>query len=130
MGRLQKKKASASKKKKRAASDKQHSQTKSSVAEKKSTFFSGSAADANKGHTSSQRQTSSTPITPSAGKGLIGKALQFLREVRVELKKVTWPSRKQAIGSTVVVLILVIVISFFLGAVDIGLRQIVRIILQ
>ena len=41
------------------------------------------------------------------GKGLIGKALQFLREVRVELKKVTWPSRKQAIGSTVVVLILV-----------------------
>ncbi|MBW1812426.1 MAG: preprotein translocase subunit SecE [Deltaproteobacteria bacterium] len=60
----------------------------------------------------------------------MGKALQFLREVRVELKKVTWPSRKQAIGSTVVVLILVIVVSFFLGAVDIGLRQIVRIILQ
>ena len=130
MGRLQKKKASASKKKKRTASDKQQAQTKSNVAEKKSTFFSGSAADANKGHTSSQRQTSSTPITPSAGKGLIGKALQFLREVRVELKKVTWPSRKQAIGSTIVVLILVIVISFFLGAVDIGLRQIVRIILQ
>jgi len=130
VGRLQKKKASASKKKKQAASDKQRSQTKNSVAEKKSTFFSGAAADANKGHTSVQRQTSSTPITPVAGKGFIGKALQFLREVRVELKKVTWPSRKQAIGSTVVVLILVIVVSFFLGAVDIGLRQIVRIILQ
>ncbi|MBW1890217.1 MAG: preprotein translocase subunit SecE [Deltaproteobacteria bacterium] len=63
-------------------------------------------------------------------KNVIDKSLQFLREVRVELKKVTWPSRKQTLGSTVVVIILVMIISFFLGAVDFGLSNLVRAILQ
>jgi len=56
--------------------------------------------------------------------------LQFLREVKIELKKVTWPSRKQAVGSTVVVIILVIIISLFLSVVDIGLSSLVRVVLQ
>ena len=54
---------------------------------------------------------------------------QFLREVKVELKKVTWPSRKDTIGSTSVVLVLVIVISVFLALVDLGLSKLVRIVL-
>ena len=133
VGRLQKKKTSANKKKKRTTSAKQHSQPKSNAGEKKSTPFSGSAQDANKGQTFAQRHIPSAPIRPSAEVGLLvpfKKAWQFLREVRVELKKVTWPSRKQTIGSTVVVLILVIIISFFLGAVDVGLRFVVQTILQ
>ncbi|MBN1930249.1 MAG: preprotein translocase subunit SecE [Desulfobacterales bacterium] len=56
--------------------------------------------------------------------------MQFLREVQVELKKVTWPSRKQTIGSTVVVIILVMIISLFLGAVDISLSSLIRLVLQ
>lgn len=60
----------------------------------------------------------------------ITKSLQFLREVKMELKKVTWPSRKQTIGSTVVVLVLVTIIAFFLGAVDIGLSSLVKLVLQ
>lgn len=62
--------------------------------------------------------------------GYWGQAAQFLREVKVELKKVTWPSRKQAIGSTVVVIILVMIIAFFLGIADMGLSSIVRFVLQ
>jgi preprotein translocase subunit SecE len=62
--------------------------------------------------------------------GFWEKSMQFLREVRIELKKVTWPSRSQTIGSTVVVLILVMIISFFLGLVDIGLSGLVRLILH
>jgi len=58
----------------------------------------------------------------------IEKSLQFFREVKVELKKVTWPSRSQTTGSTVVVIILVLIISFFLGIVDIGLSNIARLI--
>ena len=58
------------------------------------------------------------------------RMLQFLREVKIELKKVTWPSRKQAVGSTVVVIILIIIISLFLGVVDIGLSSLVRVVLQ
>ena len=60
----------------------------------------------------------------------IGKSIQFLREVKVELKKVTWPSRKQTMGSTLVVIILVMIISLFLGMVDVGLSGIIRLVFQ
>jgi len=63
-------------------------------------------------------------------KNFIDKSLQFLREVRVELRKVTWPTRKQTLGSTVVVIILVMIISLFLGIVDFGLSNLVRVVLQ
>jgi preprotein translocase subunit SecE len=63
-------------------------------------------------------------------RGYIDKSIQFLREVKVELKKVTWPSRKQTMGSTVVVLILVMIISVFLGVADIGLSSLIRVVLQ
>jgi len=62
--------------------------------------------------------------------GFWDKGMQFLREVRIELKKVTWPSRAQTMGSTAVVIILVIIISFFLGLVDMGLSGLVRLILH
>jgi len=58
------------------------------------------------------------------------KIKQFLREVKVELLKVTWPSKKQTIGSTSVVLILVGFISLFLGLVDMGLSRLVRLVLR
>jgi len=51
---------------------------------------------------------------------------QFLREVRTELKKVTWPSRKDALSGTAVVLIAVFIIAMFLGIVDWGLSSAVR----
>ena len=57
-------------------------------------------------------------------------AKQFFREVRVELKKVTWPSRKETIASTSVVLITVILIGFFLGIVDLGLSRLIKIFLD
>jgi preprotein translocase subunit SecE len=43
---------------------------------------------------------------------------------------VAWPSRKQTIGSTVVVIVLVLVISLFLGVVDVGLSSLIRVVLQ
>ena len=57
------------------------------------------------------------------------RAKQFFREVRVELKKVTWPSRKETIASTSVVLITVVLVSFFLGIVDLGLSRLIKIFL-
>ena len=55
---------------------------------------------------------------------------QFLREVKVELKKVSWPAKKETVASTSVVLIIVVIISFYLGLVDLGLSRIVKIILS
>jgi len=54
---------------------------------------------------------------------------QFLREVKIELKKVTWPSRKDTIYATIVVLISVFIFGFFLGIVDLGLSRLVRLVL-
>jgi preprotein translocase subunit SecE len=55
-----------------------------------------------------------------------GTAKQFIIEAWQELKKVTWPSRKETMGGTGVVLFLVVVISIFLGLVDFGLSRLVR----
>ena len=55
---------------------------------------------------------------------------QFLKEVRVELKKVTWPSKRDTIAGTVVVLITVFICAFFLGIVDLWLRKLIKIILS
>jgi preprotein translocase subunit SecE len=56
----------------------------------------------------------------------IGVVAQFLREARMELKKVKWPTRKELLASTAMVLFLVIIVSFFLGLVDFGLIKIIK----
>ncbi|MGB9699570.1 MAG: preprotein translocase subunit SecE [Thermodesulfobacteriota bacterium] len=63
-------------------------------------------------------------------KSLLQKISQFFREVRVEMKKVTWPSRKETLASTSVVLITVILMAFFLGIVDLGLSRLIKIFLD
>jgi preprotein translocase subunit SecE len=55
---------------------------------------------------------------------------QFLNEAVIELKKVTWPGRKETIGATAVVIVLVILISSFLGLVDLGLTKLVNQIIR
>ncbi|MBZ0168917.1 preprotein translocase subunit SecE [Candidatus Methylomirabilis lanthanidiphila] len=56
--------------------------------------------------------------------------IQFLREVRTELKKVNWPLRKDVVGSTIVVIISVFILSFFLGAVDITLQKLLTLVVR
>jgi preprotein translocase subunit SecE len=58
------------------------------------------------------------------------KLIQFFREVRAELRRVTWPTRKETLGATSVVLVLVMIMSFFLGLVDVGLHELMRMILH
>jgi preprotein translocase subunit SecE len=55
---------------------------------------------------------------------------QFFKEVKAELKKVVYPSREELIGSTWVVIISVVVVSFFLGIIDVGLQQVIRALLR
>jgi preprotein translocase subunit SecE len=78
-----------------------------------------------------KKQSQVSRVLPAKSKvNFINSSVQFLREVKIELKKVTWPSRKQTIGSTVVVIAVIILISIFLGSVDIGLSSLIRIVLQ
>ena len=57
-------------------------------------------------------------------------AIQFLREVRTELKKVTWPPRKDTLSGTLVVLAAVFIIAIFLWIVDTGLAGLVKQLLK
>jgi preprotein translocase subunit SecE len=55
---------------------------------------------------------------------------EFFREVQVEFNKVVWPDRKVTIGLTGFVLLLVTVISIYLGSVDMFLGRIVSAVLR
>jgi preprotein translocase subunit SecE len=61
---------------------------------------------------------------------MLNKVKEFFREVKVEIKKVIFPSKDELIGSTWVVIITVIAISLFLGVVDLGLTKLVGIALR
>jgi len=54
----------------------------------------------------------------------------FLQEFRTEMKKVTWPGRKETASTTVVVIITVLIIVAFLGLVDYALGRIVYSVLN
>ena len=54
---------------------------------------------------------------------------KFLSDVRNELKKVTWPSRDQTFKQTGVVLVIVAIVGVFLGVVDFGLNEAVKLII-
>ena len=55
---------------------------------------------------------------------------KFLREVRVEMQKVSWPSRNDVIGSTIVVLIAVIVMTLIVTVADQVLATILDFVLR
>ena len=57
-------------------------------------------------------------------------AKQFLREVKTELRMVTWPSRKDTLSGTLVVLVAVFIIAIFLGIVDSGLSTLIKALLK
>ncbi|HET7340972.1 MAG TPA: preprotein translocase subunit SecE [Methylomirabilota bacterium] len=54
------------------------------------------------------------------------KLREFVQEVLVEFRKVTWPSRQELVNSTVVVIVVTVVLALFLGAVDIVLARAVE----
>ena len=43
---------------------------------------------------------------------------KYFREVRSELRKVAWPNRKEVINNTGIVLLVVLIVAVFIGAVD------------
>jgi preprotein translocase subunit SecE len=43
---------------------------------------------------------------------------EFLKEVQVEFKKITWPTRKETVGGTIGVIVLVALVSIALFTVD------------
>jgi preprotein translocase subunit SecE len=57
------------------------------------------------------------------------QALQFLSDAKAELKKVTWPTKQQTLASTAVVMVIVLIMSIYLGIIDFVLAKVVKLIL-
>ncbi len=55
---------------------------------------------------------------------------KFVEEVKVEFLKIVWPDRKMTLGLTGVVVALTVVISIYLGTVDLLLGKVVASILR
>jgi len=55
---------------------------------------------------------------------------EFIREVQVEFKKVVWPDKKVTFGLTGFVMILVVLVSIYLGSVDLLLGKLVTMVLR
>ena len=47
------------------------------------------------------------------------KLIQFLKEARLELKKVSWPPRNEVVGSTTLVIVVSVLAGLFLGLLDV-----------
>ena len=60
---------------------------------------------------------------------MLGKLFGYVREVNQEMTKVSWPSRDELVGSTIVVLILSGILAIFIFGVDTILTNILKIFL-
>ena len=61
---------------------------------------------------------------------MIEKIKEFFREVKVETKKVVYPNWDELKDSTLVVIVTVVVISLFLGVVDLSLTKLVGLVIR
>jgi preprotein translocase subunit SecE len=60
---------------------------------------------------------------------MLEKLKLFLKEVRSELTKVTWTTREELIYSTLIVILVSIVVSVFIGIVDVALSNLAAMLL-
>jgi len=134
MGRIQRKKSSGAKKKKKQATASLAAagagNAKQSDIKKVALSDTSAKTPVKKKAPQPKKSVATSQPATKPKDNIFTKSAQFLREVKVELKKVAWPSRKQTIGSTAVVIALVMLISLFLGVVDFGISSLIRIVLQ
>lgn len=134
MGRLKRKRPASPKKRGRKKAARKSSPPSSAAQERqqRADVLRQDAGPA--GKVATKKKETAKAIRPAGRTGgapqLWAKSAQFLREVKIELKKVTWPTKKEAMASTVVVIILVFIVSAFLGLVDVGLSSLIRFILH
>lgn len=54
------------------------------------------------------------------------KLVKFFKETKAEMRKVTWPTRDELVGSTKIVIIATLVVTIFIGVIDQILTLIIR----
>jgi len=59
---------------------------------------------------------------------LLNRLKGFLKEVRIEGKKVTWPARKELTASTLVVVLTVVIVAGFIGLIDLLFSYLIKLL--
>jgi len=54
---------------------------------------------------------------------ILNKVIGFLNEVKVELSKVSWSTRQELVGSTIVVIMITLIMGLFIGLLDLLLSK-------
>jgi preprotein translocase subunit SecE len=57
---------------------------------------------------------------------MFDRAITFFKEARVELKKVTWPTRQEAIRHTITVVVISVAVAAYLGVLDYIFRTVLN----
>jgi preprotein translocase subunit SecE len=57
------------------------------------------------------------------------RVLDFFREVRGEFRRITWPSRPEVIGLTALVLLIIVLLSIYVGLLDFIFQVLVKYLL-
>lgn len=58
------------------------------------------------------------------------RVVEYFKDTRGELRKVSWPTRKQATNLTLIVLAVTVVMAIFLGSLDYLFANLVRLIVS
>jgi len=58
------------------------------------------------------------------------KVTKYFKEVKVEMKKVSWPTRNELIGSTTLVIVTVIMLGALIGMWDFVLSRVVNLLIR
>jgi preprotein translocase subunit SecE len=61
---------------------------------------------------------------------MLERIKNFFTEVKTELKKVVFPSKDEVIGSTKVVVVMVLIVAIFLGFIDLLLSKLISIVVK
>ena len=59
-----------------------------------------------------------TSEKPEVRTGPVQSLTEYVKDVRVEMSKVSWPTREELRDSTIVVIVTVLIVSVFIGVVD------------
>ncbi len=66
-----------------------------------------------------QIETKTAKIIKHKEENLISKGVKFLKEVKIETKKITWPQRKQILLSALMIMFFSLLIGGYLGLLDV-----------
>jgi preprotein translocase subunit SecE len=77
------------------------------------------------GRAAAAQRAAAVAHTKGEKKPLLKRLAQFIREVRVELKKVSWPTRDQMVAFTVVTLVTSTALTALVFGLDAGLKELV-----